>query len=62
MRHEIIIATNVWLVVLYCTHQFIDYGKKTKTFPCRKLSMLNGSCENRLCAWAPRVRQGSYRI
>jgi len=24
MRHEIIIATNVWLVVLYCTHQFID--------------------------------------
>jgi len=33
-----------------------------KRFPCTKLSMQNGGCENRLCALASRVRQGSCRI
>jgi len=31
-----------------------------KRFPCAKLSMWNGTCENRL--WSPRARQGSCQI
>ena len=35
---------------------------REKTFPCTKLSMQNGRCENRLCARIPCAWQGSYRI
>ena len=48
-------------VTLDCTHQYIDY-RKEKSFPCTKLSMRNGRCENRLCARASRAWQGSCRI
>jgi len=36
--------------------------RKTNTFSCTKLSMRNARCEQRLCARAPRSRQGSCRI
>ena len=44
----------------FCTvHTYLS--EKKQCFPYTKLSMQNGRCENRLCARAPRARQGSVR-
>ena len=53
-------ASKVWFICIVHTNLSIT-GKKKK-FPCTKLSMRNGRCENRLWVGAPRARQGSCRI
>jgi len=47
------------VVTMYCTHQLTERKRKVS---CTKLPMRNGMCENRLCARAPRARQGSCII
>ena len=51
------------LTLLSIVHTNISIkGERKNTFPCTKLSMRNGRCVNRLCARAPRARQGSCQI
>jgi len=58
MRH----IQSMHLKLLCIVHTNLTINGKKITFPCTKLSMRNGKREYKLCARAPRARQGSCRI